>query len=102
MSDGVFDLVSEELERLSGLGKLEARGTVRLALKEAGLDARTVTRAQMDVMLAKVMPRELRCRGVAEPEALCEAVRASLSGVGEDAEPAQDSPEAIFRRLAES
>ena len=103
MSDGIFDLVSQALERRSDLGKLEARGTVRLALKEAGLDARAVTREQMEVMLTRVMPRELRCRGIADPEPLCEAIRAELAQTASDGDAAtQDSPEAIFRRLAET
>ena len=36
-----FDWVCEEVEKKSSLSRLEARGTVRLALKKAGLDAAT-------------------------------------------------------------
>ena len=64
MSASIFDFVSDELERLTRLEKLEARGTVRLALKAAGLDVRTVTTPQMVATLQKVMPNEIRARGV--------------------------------------
>ena len=53
MADSIFDLVAEKLEECTALEKLEARGTVRIALSEAGLDARSVTRHQMAVMLER-------------------------------------------------
>ena len=38
-----FEWVSQELERITSLERLEARGTLRLVLKKAGLDASGVT-----------------------------------------------------------
>ena len=102
MAASIFELVADELERRTDLAKLEARGTVRLALKEAGLDARTVTSEQMIVMLQKVMPDEMRSRGVEKPEQVCEAIITALKSnttVSGGAE--AESPEAIFRRLAD-
>ena len=97
----IFDLIAEKLEERTSLEKLEARGTVRLALKESGLDPRGVTAAEMRVVLDRVMPAELRTRGVADPDRICEALSADLRGLGPEAEqPATESPEAIFRRLA--
>ncbi len=40
MAASIFELVAEELEQRTDLAKLEARGTVRLALK-ANCDAMT-------------------------------------------------------------
>jgi hypothetical protein len=102
MADSIFDLVANELERRTDLAKLEARGTVRLALREAGLDARTVTLEQMSVMLRKVLPKEMQSRGVEDAERICEAILTALAGA-EASAPSSDteSPEAIFRRLAE-
>jgi hypothetical protein len=37
-----FDFVCSELERRTSMTRLEARGTVRIALKDAGLAADTV------------------------------------------------------------
>ena len=104
MAASIFDFVSDELERRSDLAKLEARGTVRLALKEGGLDALHVTGEQMRVILEKVMPGELTARGIVEAEALCQGIASALAAELPDpaSRPAAESPEAIFRRLAES
>jgi hypothetical protein len=102
MAASIFELVAEELERRTDLAKLEARGTVRLALKEAGLEGRSVTAEQMVVMLRKVMPDEMRSRGVEQPEQICEAIITTLKSSGAASSPPKaESPEAIFRRLAD-
>lgn len=102
VAESIFDFVADELERHTDLAKLEARGTVRLALKQAGLEPRTVNREQMDVMLARLMPSELRGRGVDDPERVCQALRTSLeASCPGDSSPDAESPEAIFRRLAQ-
>lgn len=102
MSASIFDFVSDELERLTRLEKLEARGTVRLALKAAGLDARSVTTAQMVATLQKVMPNEMKVRGVEDGEQVCRSIVKALEAAHpESAAPSLESPEAIFRRLAQ-
>ena len=57
-----FEFVCGELERLTKMTRLEARGTVRLALKEAGLSADAVLPLEMQVVLQKLMPKELAAR----------------------------------------
>ena len=102
MSASIFDFVSDELERLTKLEKLEARGTVRLALKAAGLDVRTVTTPQMVATLQKVMPNEIRARGVANSEQICRTIVTALEAVHPSSSAVNpESPEAIFRRLAQ-
>ena len=56
------------------MNRLEARGTVRLALRQAGLDVTAVTGEQMSVVLAKVMPAELAARGVDDVGGICAAL----------------------------
>ena len=103
MAAAIFDFVADELETQTELARLEARGTLRLALKEAGLDAGTVTAEQMAVVLAKRMPGEMLARGVASAEEVCRRIAAGLAArFPDEAAPAAESPEAIFRRLAES
>jgi hypothetical protein len=103
MADSVFDLVAEEIERRTDLARLEARGTLRIALREAGLDARNVTASQMSVLLQKVMPREMRSRGIDDAEGICNAIAGALASARPLAPaPDAESPEAIFRRLAGS
>jgi len=102
MPASIFDFVSDELERLTSLGKLEARGTVRLALKAAGLDARTVTTEQMVATLEKVMPSEVRARGVKDADQVCRTlVTALVAAHPTSGAKNVESPEAIFRRLAQ-
>jgi hypothetical protein len=99
MSDSnVFDLVCDELEQRTPLSRLEARGTVRLALKEAGLDPANVTVPQMTVVVQKVLPRELETRRVADAPGVCTALVQRLAGA-KVVSGAGDTPEAVFARL---
>jgi rhamnose utilization protein RhaD (predicted bifunctional aldolase and dehydrogenase) len=100
MGSSIFDFVAAEIERHTRLATLEARGTLRLALKQAGLDARQVTTEQMSVVLERVLPGEMRSRGVLRPDEVCRTVARALRVAHPDAGAAGDTPEAIFRRLA--
>ena len=96
MPSPLFDHVCQQLEERTSLDRLEARGTVRLALKSAGLEPASVTREQMAVVLARVLPDELAQRGIDQPEAVCTAVSEELPA---DSAATTDSPEAVFARL---
>lgn len=95
-----FDLICAELEERTSLDRLEARGTVRLSLKKAGLEARTVTADQMKVVLERVLPKELAARGVLDGDGVCAGLVPGLANleVGPDVE----TPDAIFARLGDS
>lgn len=93
-----FECICELLEQSTSLDRLESRGTVRLALKQAGLEAHNVTASQMSVILEKVLPAELTSRGVTDIEGPLERAGRALSGL--DVEPDHRSPEAVFERLA--
>jgi len=93
-----FTHVCEALERLTQMDRPQARGTVRLALKEAGIDAASVTPREMAVVVGKILPAELAARGVAAPEAICRELEASLSKLPR--EQAAQTPESVFGRLA--
>lgn len=95
----VFEWVSAELAAATSLTELEARGTVRLALKGAGLEARGVDAAQMAVVLRQVLPRELAHRGVDDAEAVCSGL---VPHIPRDTKGAGESPEQIFERLGGS
>ena len=93
----------QELQKRSDLENLEARGTIRLALKSSGLTAREVTQEQMVVVIDQVMPRELRVRGVENPEGVCGELSQAVKGFeAENGESAGASPEDVFRRLSRS
>jgi hypothetical protein len=93
-----FDVVCDHIERATSLDRLQARGTVRLALKDAGLDAAAVSPAQMQVVVQKLLPKELVARGVKDADAVLAPLREALAALvpGGSAE----TPEAIFQRLA--
>lgn len=103
MSESLFEFVAAELKKRSDLEDLEARGTIRLALKSSGLTAREVTREQMVVIIDQVMPRELRVRGVENPEGVCGELALAVKGFeAENGESDGSSPEDVFRRLSRS
>jgi hypothetical protein len=81
----VFERTCEELDQRSSLDRLEVRGTVRIGLKIAGLDAYSVDAIQMIAVLRKLLPREFETRGVANAAAVCEEVIAVIEGVSFEA-----------------
>ena len=95
-----FEIVCKELEEATTLSGIEARGTVRIALKQSGLDASVVGAKEMDVILRMVLPKELTLRGVDAGDAVAEAIATSLKTADLSEEQRADSPEAVFARLA--
>lgn len=103
MSATIFELAAESLENHSDLDKLEARGTLRIALRTAGLDASAISVAELEVVMDKVMPGELERRGVWKPERVCRAVMADVKQRAGGAKQApKENPESIFRRLGKN
>lgn len=96
-----FERVCEVVERETSLDRLEARGTVRLTLKAAGLDPCQVTPEQMRVVIEKVLPAELESRGIENPDGVCAVLRRGLATV-EAAPNVAGSPEDVFARLGGS
>lgn len=95
----VFERVADELEVASRMSRLEARGTLRIALKDAGLVPKTVNAKAMLVVLERILPALLNRRGVqGAPEvcrALCQVVRSLTSETTYDGE----TPEKVFARI---
>ncbi len=58
-----FDAVCEKLEALTGWTKLQARGTLRLALIDAGLPSR-VSAHQLRGVIERELPAKLRASGI--------------------------------------
>ncbi len=101
MDAAVFDIAAERLEHHTGFDRLGARGTLRIALKIAGLTANSVTVSQLRVVFEKVMPGELENRGVSDAAAVCSAVVDDLAQTLAPADAESSSNlDTIFRRLA--
>jgi hypothetical protein len=100
MAADIFDLAAELLEQRTSLDRLEARGTLRIALKSAGLDVASLTAEQLAVVFEKILPGELELRGVGDAAATCSAVAKEVASSPLAA--AQDGAsgvDEIFRRL---
>jgi hypothetical protein len=96
-----FDWVCTEIERETSLERLEARGTLRLALKSAGLEARNVTADQLKVVIEKILVGELTTRGVVDAGPICTRMNQSLAAIAStlSAGPKAETPDVVFGRL---
>lgn len=96
-----FDWLCSQLEGETSLDRLEARGTVRLALKSAGLDARNVTAEQLRVVIDKVMKSELAARGIGDAAAVCSRLASGLASAARTfaTDGGGETPDAVFSRL---
>ena len=103
MATDLFDLAAEKLEQTTDMDRLAARGTLRIALKEAGLDAHKLTIPQLRTVFERLMPKELDARGVSDAEATCKAVMDEIAGSADAIDIASSaSPDDVFKRLGES
>ncbi len=93
----VFDWACSVIESGSTLNRMQVRGTLRLALKQAGLDGDTLSVGQLRVIARRVLPGELRLRGVAGHDAICATLETCPETLG--AADRSALPEAVFDRL---
>jgi hypothetical protein len=93
-----FEWLCGELESSTELDRLASRGTVRIALKQAGLDPNAATADQLSVVLQRVLPGELGNRGIDAADGICSAIASRISQIPAETS-AHDSPEAVFQRL---
>ena len=101
MAADLFDVAASALEQHSSLDRLEARGTLRIALKSAGLAANALTLDQLAVVLERLLPGELSTRGVEDGASVCAAVLSSVkdSAATAVAPNGAGGVDEIFRRL---
>ncbi|MCA9505529.1 MAG: hypothetical protein KC619_16995 [Myxococcales bacterium] len=94
-----FEAAAAALEAGSPLTRLEARGTLRIALKRAGLTS-AATREEVAVAVERLLPDELATRGVPDANRICRAIALALTKVAPAPDAPDDtSPAAVFRRL---
>lgn len=99
-NSAAFDWACEALERETDLDRLEARGTIRIVLKVAGVEAASVLPDQMRVVIERVLPAELVARGVADAEAV--SLRMARGVLAVSSAEAAESPDEVFERLGGS
>lgn len=93
-----FDWLCTQLEARTELSLLEARGTVRLALKASGLDAGTVRAEELAVVLERILPNELATRGVDDSADLTGELASQIRAMSFDGDTAE-APDRVFERL---
>ena len=85
------------------MDRLAVRGTLRIALKEAGLDPHKLTLPQLRAVFEKLMPKELEARGVSNATAACRTVMDKIAGSADTIDIASSaSPDDVFKRLGGS
>ncbi len=94
-----FNFVSSELEKRCDLSQFVARGTLRLALRDAGLDPHWVTWVQMKHAVDRVLASELVKRSVADSTGVCREILALVETQMGAAETSRSSPEDFLRRV---
>ena len=100
MAAVLFDIAADQLGESTEMDRLAARGTLRLALKQAGLDPQNLSIPQLRAVFEKLMPGELEARGVPDAAATCKAVMDEVANAASTADlKASNSPDAIFKRL---
>ncbi|MEM1202563.1 MAG: hypothetical protein AAGN66_04985 [Acidobacteriota bacterium] len=93
--------VAAGLEDRTSMNLAQSRGTVRLALRQSGLDPRAVTVPEMEVVLRRVMPRELEIRAIADGDSICRDLASGLGAANVDTPaPGRTShADSVFRRI---
>lgn len=103
MATDLFDVAAENLERATDMDRLAARGTLRIAVKEAGLDPHTLTVPQLRAVFEKLMPRQLEAQGVSNAAAASQAMISEIASSAEEIDIASSaSPDDVFKRLGGS
>jgi len=100
LASDLFEFAAERIEARTNLARLEARGTLRLALKSAGLEAGSVSFDEMRVVFERVLPGELETRGVHDAAGVCRAVLDEVAGSSWAQSAARGATaEEVFKRL---
>lgn len=79
--------------------RLQARGTLRIVLREAGFEGDTMTARVASTVVSRLLPAALRARGVADPGPICERILHELGALAPAPASAADTPEDFLRRV---
>ena len=99
MSPTLFDHAADRLESNTHLSRLEARGTLRIALKDAGLDVKNLTLDELSAVFKKIMPKQLEDRGIDSAATTCSAVMAEIASTANISAAPVANADSVFRRL---
>lgn len=97
-NSAAFDAAHLALEKSSGMDRWAARGAIQLALMDAGLEASTVNKDQMTVVVEKLLPRQLQSQKIADVTSICAKIRDALMLLREDK--TVETADKVFQRMA--
>lgn len=92
-----FEAICAELANTAGMDRWTARGTLQLALMDAGLESTTATAAQLGIVVERLLPRQLQSHGGVNVDALCKRLRDVLAVLPEAT--AEGAADEVFARL---
>jgi hypothetical protein len=95
----VFEWACGQLDMLTTMSRLQARGTLRLALGNAGCDIETLTGRQLRVVAMKLLAKELRARAIADADGVCTELMKIPAEVEAGAGLLHPTAADIFKRL---
>jgi len=100
MAKSAFEVCCEALEGVTTLTGLESRGTIRIALKKAGLEPARARHDEIRRALPHVLPPELGLRGIETPDDVCRKIDALLERAKlEESDSPGDATEEVFDRM---
>ncbi|MEO1483842.1 MAG: hypothetical protein AAFU77_17165 [Myxococcota bacterium] len=94
----VFQRVCDALVHTTALTVPQIRGTVRLALRAAGLEASLISADEMRAVVRTILPQKLRAQGVSDVE-LVRVLDAVSKAIDVDAPTDRSGPASVFDRL---
>jgi hypothetical protein len=78
MESSAFAAACGALEELTGMSRLQSRGTIRILLRDADLEPESVTTGQLLAVIGRLLPEALRSRAIADEETVCSRLRELL------------------------
>lgn len=95
-----FEWLCGELEARTSLKRIEARGTVRLTLKEAGFSPTGISAPELRVVVRKLLVGQLRARRIENADSVCEDLARDMPmSVASEAHEQAETAMSIFGRL---
>ncbi len=94
----IIDWVVGALERATSLGRPAARAAVRSVLERALYTPEAVGASQMQLLIERLLPSEIRRSGVADADRVCQRLAAELAAQGLAADD-PETPDEIFSRM---
>jgi hypothetical protein len=96
-----FQWACKQLVKATPLTELEAAGVLSMALREAGLESRTLDPTQLGVVLEQILASKLKRQAIDDADQTCANIRSKLRSAGLDPSGQAQNPEDVLRRVTQ-